>query len=417
MSKRLRAAAMGLVATVLAPVLLFGVVACSDGDPAAPLDGPGGELPGGDDPGSDPDPTPTPADLSIILAQPDAAILAAIAADYGLEVVEVYGGNRMALLDGEFDPVALRADERILAFQQDRETEFSTPVELTMSFFEGDFDDELSGQDAFENWNLDEVHALGRGAGVKVAVLDTGVDPDHPWLAGRVSVIEEGEWGLGSLEIPLDVDTDGDGIVDAAYGHGTHVAGTIATVAPDAEILVIRVLDSDGVGTAFDLARGLYRAVEWGADIINLSLVLSGEAEVIDQIIDDIEDDYGHVVGAAGNRPGEAMYPASEDDVHSVAALDAALLLGDFSASGDVDFGAPGISVLSSFPSGEWASATGTSMAAASASGALAVVGSILGDPDDADDFLENTVRILTPLDGGAIDLLAAAQLAVLSLD
>ncbi|HKK72833.1 MAG TPA: S8 family serine peptidase [Candidatus Krumholzibacteria bacterium] len=414
-------------------VCALGVAGCSTDDPSNPLrpgeDPPPGEVPddppaddppGDDPPADDPpadDPTdPAPiADLSLFLVDSLATTRDAVLTEYDFELVQTLGGGRMVLVDGTFDADDLIDDPRVLAFQTDGPMEFSSPVELTMSFYEGDFDSDLPAQDAFAAWNLDEVHASARGAGVKVAVLDTGVDPTHPLLAGRVQLIEEGEWGLGSIEIEQGVDTDGDGVFDEAYGHGTHVAGIVASVAPGAEILSIRVLDSDGVGTAFDLARGLYRAAAWGADIVNLSLVLSDEAAVIEEILDELEDDMV-IVGAAGNRPGAALYPASDDEVVSIAALDAGFALAGFSAASEVDLAAPGVGVLSAFPGGRWASATGTSMATGSASGALAVVAGLLGETDDVDDFVEETARRITASGLRSIDL-PAAVLSALSGD
>ncbi len=383
--------------------LAGGLAGCSGDDPTGPARN------GDDPPDDDPDPV---ADLSLFLADATPATRDGVLADYGFELVDALGDGRTLLVDGTFDADELIDDERVLAFQTDGPTEFSSPVELTMSFYEGDFETDLPEQDVFAAWDLDTVHASARGAGVRVAVLDTGVDPTHPLLAGRVALIEEGEWGLGSIDTEQGVDTDGDGVFDEAYGHGTHVAGIVASVAPAAEILSIRVLDSDGVGTAFDLARGLYRAAEWGADIINLSLVLSDEAAVIEEILDELEDDIV-LVGAAGNRPGPASYPAREDDVLSIAALDANLALADFTATGDVDLAAPGVEVLSAFPGGRWASATGTSMATGSASGALAVVAGLLDEAEDADDFLEDTARRTTVGDLRSIDLPAAVLSAL----
>ena len=391
-------------------VCALGVAGCSGDDPARP------SQPGDDPPGDDPTDPEVTADLSLFLADSLASTRDAVLGDYGFELVQALGGGRLVLVDGTFDAEDLIDDPRVLAFQTDGPTEFSSPVELTMSFYEGDFDADLPTQDAFVGWELDTIHASARGAGIKVAVLDTGVDPTHPLLQGRVQLLEEGDGRLGSIETEQGVDTDGDGVVDEAYGHGTHVAGIIASIAPEAEILSIRVLDSDGVGTAFDLARGLYRAVEWGADIVNLSLVLADEAAVIEEILDDLEDDT-IVVGAAGNRPGPALYPASEDDVVSIAALDAGLVLADFTATGEVDLAAPGVSVLSAFPGGQWASATGTSMATGSASGALAVVAGLLPTPGEADDFLIETGRTTSSGDLRTIDLPAAIRSAVLADD
>lgn len=102
-----------------------------------------------------------------------------------------------------------------------------------------------------------------------VAVLDTGVDADHEDLAGQVLA------GINLLGNQTSFDSDDEN------GHGTHVAGIIAAadneagavgVAPQARILPVRVLDSDGSGYASDVAEGIVWAVDHGAAVINLSL-------------------------------------------------------------------------------------------------------------------------------------------------
>jgi subtilisin family serine protease len=398
-----------LLTLLLLVPLSWSMVACGGDDPVVPKD-PVEPI----DPIDPIDPfdpaDPLPASLGLFLEEADVETREEVLSDYGFELVAVLGDGRLVFVRGDFDPVQLADDERILAFQSNTETEISSPVELTMSFYEGDFDEDLPAQDAFARWDLDQVHAIGRGAGMRIAVLDTGVDPTHPLLRDRVRLLREGEWHLGSLEVASGVDTDGNGVFDEAYGHGTHVAGIIASIAPEAEILCIRVLDSDGVGTAFDLVAGLYYAMAWGADLVNLSLILSDESEVVEFVLSELADRKIMVVGAAGNVPGEPFFPATYGGVISVAALDADFELAPFSAYEDVRLGAPGVAVLSAFPGARWASATGTSMASASASGALALVAGIVGDAEDARGILSNTATPMDLVNDGAIDLLAAAR-------
>lgn len=91
-------------------------------------------------------------------------------------------------------------------------------------------------------------------AGVTVAVLDTGVDPNHPAFAGRLAL------GFDFVDFDADPREEGVAGVHAGYGHGTHVTGLIALVAPDAKIMPVRVLDQDGVGNIWVLAEGLLYA-------------------------------------------------------------------------------------------------------------------------------------------------------------
>lgn len=119
---------------------------------------------------------------------------------------------------------------------------------------------------AVEAWNADV-----RGAGARVAVLDTGFDLDHPDLAPNIN-------------FDLSADFTGEGLqytLDDTFSHGTHVAGTIAAadngfgiigVAPEAQLMLVKVLGDEGSGSFADVMAGIAYAAENGADIINMSL-------------------------------------------------------------------------------------------------------------------------------------------------
>jgi Subtilase family len=207
-----------------------------------------------------------------------------------------------------------------------------------------------------------------------VAVIDTGIDPTHPLLAGRVFgpgydyiLGQAGGWDL-----PDGLDNDGDAAVDEGFGHGTHVAGLIVLMDPAAKLLSYRVLDADGVGNSYAVAAAIYRAVEEGAMIINLSLSLSGPSLAVEEAIEHAVDEGVAVFASAGNTGSEGvLYPARYEEVVAVAALDAADIKAGFSAFGsDVDLVAPGIDLYSAMPFGQYAWWSGTSMATALASGA-----------------------------------------------
>ena len=166
-------------------------------------------------------------------------------------------------------------------------------------------------------WGLDRIEAdragaVSSGAGVVVAVIDTGVDASHPDLAGRVRRGRD------------FVDDDDD--ASDRNGHGTLIAGIIAAttengvgiagVAPHVDILPVRVLDEDGTGVSTDVADGIDWAVKNGADVVNLSLAQDGSGGVlgnlladpsVDRAIEDAAEAGATVVIAAGNsdRGGE----------------------------------------------------------------------------------------------------------------
>ena len=212
------------------------------------------------------------------------------------------------------------------------------------------------------------------GAGVVVAVLDTGVDATHPDLQGRV---------LSGFDV---YNPNGDGRKDP-NGHGTHVAGIIAAgrnaqggqgLASGAQILPVRVLDETGYGDDSDVARGVIWAVAHGAQIINMSL---GGEEANTQLAEAVAGAIQAgvvVVAAAGNGgalQGGTVYPAANPGVIGVAATGGDDRAAWFSTRGSwVDIAAPGVGILSTWPGGGWEFESGTSMASPMFAAAVAVV-------------------------------------------
>jgi type VII secretion-associated serine protease mycosin len=235
-----------------------------------------------------------------------------------------------------------------------------------------------------EQWALDRLEAeaswdRATGKGVVVAVLDTGVDGSHPDLASSV--------------LPgFDVIDGTDGRVDP-NGHGTHVAGIItadaddalgvAGLAPDASILPVRVLGADGSGDDAGIAEGVLWAADHGADVINLSLGGPEKDPVLAAAVADVVKRGVLVVAAAGNDgagSNATSYPGALDGVLAVGATTFADSKAMFSTTGSyVDVAAPGMGVLSSWPGGEHAYESGTSMAAPYVAAAAALLQEELG--------------------------------------
>lgn len=232
-------------------------------------------------------------------------------------------------------------------------------------------------------WGIAQISAdlawsISTGAGVKVAVIDTGIDKDHTDLVvtGGELIITNGKYRKKG---PDNWNDDN--------GHGTHVAGTIAAVnnnagvvgvAPDALLYAVKVLDNRGSGYASDVAAGIDWAVSNGMDVANLSLGSSGESLAIRDAVLAAEQAGVVIVAAAGNSgPGSntVIYPAKYAETIAVAASDIDDNITGFSSRGpEVDITAPGVNILSTTNDGQTGTMSGTSMAAPHVAGVVALV-------------------------------------------
>jgi len=261
---------------------------------------------------------------------------------------------------------------------------------------------------------------------VVVAVLDTGIDAVGPLLGEclyqRVSVVDSGE-SADSL------------------GHGTHVAGTIAAIAPNSRIVDIRVADSRGSCTSTDVAKGILKAIAAGADVINLSLEVEGSPEL--QAAIECAWQRGAVLVAAAGMPlpepgcvrnsqseealltqpnlpllSSPVCPASYPQVIAVTGTNENDELAPLCNRGDwVDLAAPGLRTYSDLPGGTRGYLTGTSTATSHVSGVAALLLGIVRDEngdgrvnDEVRNALEMTAR---PIDiegtgSGIVDAVAA---------
>jgi thermitase len=199
------------------------------------------------------------------------------------------------------------------------------------------------------------------GVGARVAVVDTGIDADHPDLESKIA-----------LQKDL-VDND-DVAQDDAGGHGTHVAGTVgaatnnglgvAAVCPGCKLLIARAGDSEGLFDA-DVVQGIYWSVSNHATAINLSLGGYRANWALEHAIDYAWNHDVVVVAAAGNeRTSRLSYPAAYGHVISVSATDRHNRKARFSNFGKtIDVAAPGVDILSTVPGGGYGRKSGTSMA------------------------------------------------------
>ncbi|MER6999477.1 type VII secretion-associated serine protease mycosin [Streptomyces sp. NPDC000410] len=241
---------------------------------------------------------------------------------------------------------------------------------------------------------LDELWEQSTGKGVKVAVIDTGVDVRNPQLTRAVDV-KSGK----NLMDPNAKDANGnkiergkeDGTTDTV-GHGTKVAGIIAArpakgtgfvgLAPGATIIPIQQNDAEGRGTTKTLAAAINYAVDEGADVINISQDTANAVEptpLLKKAVDDALEANVVVVASAGNDGlggnVKPTYPASYPGVLAVAASDRNNERAAFSQSGDfVGVAAPGVDMISTVPGGGHCADNGTSFSAPYVAGIAALI-------------------------------------------
>jgi subtilisin family serine protease len=172
------------------------------------------------------------------------------------------------------------------------------------------------------------------------------------------------------------IDGDLDGVADEGTGHGTMVAGIVHLVAPGAKLLPVRVLDDEGRGLTFQVAKGIRYAIETGAHVVNLSFGLDCESAILREEITRATDAGLILVAAAGNDGSDTpIYPANDPLAICVAGLDSLDIKATFSSYGEsVDISAPAVGVYSTFKDGGYGIGDGTSFAAPIVSGQAALV-------------------------------------------
>lgn len=229
-----------------------------------------------------------------------------------------------------------------------------------------------------ERIHADEAHHDGyTGAGADVAIIDTGIDPNHPDIAPNI--------GGGECVVSCS----GGGCAacwDDDQGHGTQVAGTVAAaqrgagligVAHEATLWAVKVLDSGGMGSFSDIAAGIRWAAREGHDVANMSLGSTTDSSVVHDACQYAQCQGTLLVAAAGNAgsPNSVTYPAAYPECIAVSATDQNDDLAGFSSRGpEVELTAPGEDITSTAAGGGTTTASGTSMAAPHVAGVGALV-------------------------------------------
>lgn len=225
-----------------------------------------------------------------------------------------------------------------------------------------------------------QVWDMTKGAGVTIAILDTGCDTHHPDLQGRI---------CNGRNFTDDDQSNAD-IYEDYNGHGTHVAGTIAAiqnntgvvgVAPEVNLLIGKVLNKDGFGQIDWIINGILYAIEQKVDIISMSLGGPDDVPELHEAIQKAVNSNILVICAAGNEgdndsnTDEYGYPGYYNEVISVGAINLNRQSSEFSNSNnEVDLVAPGENILSTYLDGKYATLSGTSMSTPHVSGAMALI-------------------------------------------
>jgi subtilisin family serine protease len=249
-------------------------------------------------------------------------------------------------------------------------------------------------RDSGRSWALVKIHASpstsgsGDSSSVPVAVLDTGIDKSHEELADRV---------FADINL-TDSPTSGD-----VFGHGTPIAGIIAAgndglgvvgLAPESQLINVKVADDSGRCRLSALAEGIVWAVDHGARVINISIELKDSAPELQEAVDYAWDNGVVIVAAAGNDGNsQPVYPAAYENCIAVTGIQEDGTLAPLANYGDwVDVAAPGFDIYSILPGNAYGYKYGTSFAAAYVSGLAALLFPVVTDAD-GDGWLNDDVR------------------------
>lgn len=223
----------------------------------------------------------------------------------------------------------------------------------------------------------------------RIAVLDTGIDSTHPSLSDFVST------SLGKSFVGGDT---GD-----RAGHGTHVAGTIASygevsgVMQHATLIPVKVLGDDGTGSMYGIQQGITYAASIDADVINMSLGGGGYFQGMEEAIETANSQGTIVVAASGNDgANNVSYPAAYSGSIAVGSVTSNKTRSSFSNYGsELDVMAPGSDIYSTLPNNQYDTLSGTSMASPHVAGVMGLIRATNPDisVDDARTILNNTAQ------------------------
>ncbi|MTV37385.1 S8 family peptidase [Duganella radicis] len=290
-------------------------------------------------------------------------IAAAVAHDYQLELMEDWAMPVLSVDCYRMRLPAGKAAAPVLeALARDGRVEWAQVIQDFVA--QAGSDPLYRMQPAAGAWQLDEVRKAATGRKVTVAVVDSGVESNHPDLAGQVALEEnfvDGQKYVAELH-----GTAVAGVIAARAGNGVGIEG----VAPDARLMALRACWQNGNGTrcnSFTLAKAINFALLNGAQVINLSL--SGPSDrLLQQLVEAAQARGIRVVGAVDPARADGGFPANTPGVFAVAADGAA------PRNGVRALLAPGRDIPTTLPGGRWGVVAGSSYAAAHVSGMMALI-------------------------------------------
>ena len=308
--------------------------------------------------------------------------------DFKAEVIDKMGYVYLVEYSTDFESIVEAMDklEKNLV-EEGKEIRYIEPN------YKFDLQREVQSDNNFHNkqeWHYEMINApkawdLTTGLdSVKMSAVDTGVDEEHINLANFVNQDLSTRFSMSNLD---------------PNGHGTHVAGTMASygdvsgVMQEATLIDVKVLCPYTQSTTDNIAKGILHSAEVGADVINLSLGGRSYSQTLKDATEVAYENDSIMVAAAGNEGADSIsYPAAYEHVISVGAVDINQQRADFSNIGEkLEFMAPGVDVYSTKPDNDYDLESGTSMASPHIAGVVGLMRSV-----DADITLEEVRAILS---------------------
>lgn len=278
-----------------------------------------------------------------------------------------------------------------------------------VAFIEPDLEVSLNDLELDNSWGVKQIgsepsHLAGdKGIGIKVGVIDSGIDYNHPDLVDRYA---------GGYDF---FNNDSDPMDDR--GHGTHVAGTIGAsdngigvvgVAPEAELYALKVFGATGSGYFSDVVAAVEWCIDNGIQVTNNSYGASSHPGATVEAVFDRAASLGMVhvasAGNSGSGTDTVGYPGKFSSVIAVAATDSSDTRASYSSTGpDVELAAPGSSIRSTLPGGGYGGKSGTSMASPHVAGTVAILYGIGVTDANGDGLINDDIRQILTL--SALDL------------